>query len=179
VNAFSLLSEFGLIDAVHAELDDEQAVRRVVEEILRFGTPFPVKPLFVVKESTFGDLEVPAGSVLNVWFAAANRDEAVNGGAPQSDPNAFDPSRWPNRHVGLGHGRHYCLGAELARLETRILLQEGLRRLPGLYLDETRPFGRYAGIVDGVTEATFRFDQERAERIAEPARTEAAAAAAG
>jgi cytochrome P450 len=77
--------------------------------------------------------------------------------------------------VGLGHGRHYCLGAELARLETRILLQEGLRRLPGLYLDEAKPFGRYAGIVDGVTEATFRFDQERAEGIARPTRADAAA----
>jgi cytochrome P450 len=175
VNAFSLLSEFGLLDAVRAGLDDDQALRRVVEEILRFGTPFPVKPLFVIKDSTFGDLEVPAGSVLNVWFAAANRDEAVNGGVPQSDPNSFDPGRWPNRHVGLGHGRHYCLGAELARVETRILLQEGLRRLPGLSMDETKPFGRYAGIVDGVTEATFTFDQERAERIAEPARATAAA----
>ena len=176
VNAFSLLSEFGLIDAVRARLDDDQALHRVVEEILRFGTPFPVKPLFVIKDSTFGDLEVPAGSVLNAWFAAANRDEAVNGGAPQSDPNSFDPGRSPNRHVGLGHGRHYCLGAELARLETRILLQEGLRRLPGLSMDDTKPFGRYAGIVDGVTEATFTFDQERAERVAEPARVTAAAA---
>ncbi len=80
--------------------------------------------------------------------------------------------------MGLGHGKHYCLGAELARLETRILIQEGLRRLPGLRLDETKPFGRYAGIVDGVTEATFRFDQERAEGIAQPTRANAAAAAA-
>lgn len=178
VNAFSLLAEFGLLEAVRDDLEDEQALRRVVEEILRFGTPFPVKPLFVLKDSTFGDLVVPAGSVLNVWFAAANRDEAVNGGVPQSDPDAFDRGRWPNRHVGLGHGKHYCLGAELARLETRILLQEGLRRLPGLRLDETKPFGRYAGIVDGVTEATFRFDQERAEGIAQPTRANAAAAAA-
>ena len=177
VNAFSLLSEFGLIEAVRDELEDELALRRVVEEIHRFGTPFPVKPLFVVKDSTFGELSVPAGSVLNVWFAAANRDEAVNGGAAQSKPGVFDARRWPNRHMGLGHGKHYCLGAELARLETRILLQEGLRRLPGLYLEETKPFGRYAGIVDGVTEATFRFDQEQAERIGQPAGAQAAAGA--
>jgi cytochrome P450 len=72
-----------------------------------------------------------------------------------------------------------CLGAEFATLETRIVLQEGPRRLPGLWLDETKPFGRYGGIVDGVTEATFRFDQEQAERIAQPARAKAAAAAAG
>jgi cytochrome P450 len=164
VNGFSLLAEFGLLEDVHARLDDEQGMRRVVEEVLRYGTPFPVKPLFVVKDAPFGDLMVPADSVLNVWFAAANRDEAVNGGVEQSDPGVFDPARWPNRHIGLGHGKHYCLGAELARLETRILLQEGLRRLPGLRLDETKPFERYAGIVDGVTQAMFTFDQERAEQ---------------
>ncbi len=81
-------------------------------------------------------------------------------------PRRVRPGRWPNRHVGLGHGKHYCLGAELARLEIRVLLQEGLRRLPGLRLDEAKPFERYAGIVDGVTEAMFTFDQEQAEHVA-------------
>lgn len=154
VNGFSLLSEFGLLEDVHTRLDDEQGMRRVVEEVLRFGTPFPVKPLFVAKDATFGDLVVPAGSVLSVWS---------NGGVEQSDPGVLDPARWPNRHVT---GSTTASGAELARLETRILLQEGLRRLTDLRLDETKPFERYAGIVDGVTEAMFTFDQEPAEHVA-------------
>lgn len=165
-NAFSLLAEFGHLDHVRNNLDDQEALQRTVEETLRFGTPFPVKPLFVLKDTAFGHLEVPKGSVLNAWYVAANRDLAVNGGVQQSDPTVFDPKRSPNRHVGLGYGKHYCLGGDLARLETRILLQEALRRLPGLYMDESKPFKRYAGITDNVTEAYFGFDLEAAQRIA-------------
>ena len=124
-----------------------------------------MKPLYVRSDVRFGDLEVPAGSVLAVWFAAANRDEAVNGGRRQSDPFTFDPERWPNRHLALGWATHHCLGSELARLETKILLQEALRRLPGLRMDTSKPFRRIAGIVDSVTEAHFTFDQDEADRI--------------
>jgi cytochrome P450 len=126
-NAFTLLAEFELLDYAREVLDDKDALRALVEEVLRFGTPFPTKPLYVAKDTRFGDLEVPAGSVLQIWFSAANRDEAINGGAEQSSPMEFDPKRWPNRHVGLGWARHFCLGADLARLESRILLQEALR----------------------------------------------------
>jgi cytochrome P450 len=166
-NAFALLAEFGHLDRVRGDLNDQEALRTTVEEILRFGTPFPVKPLFVLKDVVFGELVVPKGSVLNTWYVAANRDLAVNGGVQQSDPVLFDPGRSPNRHMGLGYARHYCLGGDLARLETRIALEEVLRCLPGLRMDETMPFKRFAGIVDGVTEAHFRFDQQEAERIAQ------------
>ncbi|MCY4087695.1 MAG: cytochrome P450 [Actinomycetia bacterium] len=165
VNAFALLAEFDLLDYTRGVLDDDEAMRRLVEEILRFGTPFPMKPLYVRKDSRFGELDVPAGSVLTIWFSAANRDEAVNGGEPGADPNVFDPKRWPNKHIALGWAKHHCLGAELARLETRILIEEALRRLPGLRMDESKPFSRYAGLVDSVTEAYFTFDQEHAEQI--------------
>jgi cytochrome P450 len=170
VNAFSLLAEFDFLDYVRGVLDDHEAMRRLLEEVLRFGTPFPTKPLFVIAEVQFGALTVPAGSILQIWFAAADRDEAVNGDVEQSPPDVFDPRRWPNRHLGLGFAKHFCLGADLARLETRILLEEALRRLPGLSMDAEKPFSRFAGIVDGVTEAYFQFDQAEAERImaAEP-----------
>ena len=164
-NAFALLDEFDLLDYARSILDDQEALKNVVEEVLRFGTPFPVKPLFVLKDSQFGELMVPAGSVLSVWYVAANRDEAISGAVEQSDPSVFDPGRSPNRHLGLGFGKHFCLGGELARLETRILLEEAFRRLPELRMDQTRPFVRFAGIVDGVTEAHFTFDQDAAERV--------------
>lgn len=165
VNAFGLLWEFGKLDEVRAMAGDTEAMRGVVEEVLRFGSVFPTKPLYVLKDVTFGELTVPQGSVLYVWYAAANRDEAVNGGVAQSSPDVFDIRRSPNRHVGLGWGKHFCLGADLARLETRILLEEALRRLPGLELDPSKPFGRFAGIVDGVTEAHFRYDHRAALRV--------------
>lgn len=176
VNLFTVLAEFGLLDYARSVLDDEDALKKIVEEVLRFATPFPTKPLCVLKDSQFGDLTVPANSVVSIWYAAANRDEMVNGGTEQSDPNLFDPRRSPNRHVGLGWARHLCLGGDLARLESRILLQEALRRLPGLSMDENKPFVRFAGIVDGVTEASFTFDQEEAQRVT-PAGSEAVAAA--
>lgn len=65
----------------------------------------------------------------------------------------------------LGFGTHYCLGAELARLETKILLEEALTRLPGLQMNTSKPFRRIAGIVDAVTEAHFTFDQDGADRV--------------
>ena len=87
VNAFSLLAEFGELDYARSVLDDEDAMRRIVEEVLRFGTPFPTKPLFVLDDATVRRPHRPEGSVLHIWFAAANRDEAVASGVEQS-------SRW-------------------------------------------------------------------------------------
>lgn len=159
VNAFGLLSEFGYLDEVRDALDDTQTVERVVEEVLRFGTPFPVKAVFVLGDTDFSGFEIPRRSTLYLWYAAANRDPAVNGKVQQSDPSVFDPRRWPNRHLALGYGKHYCLGADLAKLEMRVLLEEGLRRLPGLQWDQTQPFNRCAGIVDVVTEAVFKFNR--------------------
>ena len=123
-----------------------------------------MKPLYVCKDQHFGDMKVPAEGVLTIWFSAANRDEAINGGVDQADPREFDPKRSPNKHFALGWAKHHCLGAGLARLETKILLEEALVRLPGLRWDDGRPFKRYAGLVDSVTEAHFTFDQEEAEK---------------
>jgi cytochrome P450 len=160
VNGFGLLAEFGLIGDVRDRLGDAEATRRTVEEILRFGTSFPALPVVVIKDAQFAGLTIPAGSVLRAWLAAANRDDAVNGGVDQSPPSVFDPARWPNRHLALGYGRHYCLGAELARLEVRIVLEEALPCFPNLRLDDAKPFTRRAGIIDAVTEAHCRFNAE-------------------
>ena len=162
---FSLLAEFEQLEYAQSIVDDAEAMHNLVEEILRFATAFPMKPLYVRKDEQFGELDVPAGSVLAIWFASANRDEAVNGGVSQSDPRTFDPTRSPNKHFALGWAKHHCLGAGLARLETQILIEETVRRLPGLRMDESKPFNRYAGLVDSVTEAHFLFDQEEAERV--------------
>jgi cytochrome P450 len=159
VNAFGLLGEFGLMEDVRRRLQDPEALRRAVEEILRFGTTFPALPVLVLKDASFGPLAVSQGDVLRAWLVAANRDIAVNGqNDDASPPGLFDLDRWPNRHLAFGYGRHYCLGAELARIEVRIALEEALTRLPTLRLDEDRPFRRKAGIIDAVSEAPFRFD---------------------
>jgi cytochrome P450 len=60
------------------------------------------------------------------WISSANRDEMQF-----LDPDRFDIRRSPNRHLAFGHGIHFCLGAPLARLETRIALTALLERFPG------------------------------------------------
>jgi cytochrome P450 len=59
---------------------------------------------------------IPRDEILAVWLVSANRDEAKF-----ADPDRFDIHRRPNQHVGFGHGIHFCLGAPLARLETRVV----------------------------------------------------------
>jgi cytochrome P450 family 142 subfamily A polypeptide 1 len=65
-------------------------------------------------------------------YLSGNRDDAVF-----DRPDAFDITRNPNRHLAFGgHGRHYCLGAQLARLELQVLFEEVLDRLPEIALTE-------------------------------------------
>jgi cytochrome P450 family 142 subfamily A polypeptide 1 len=60
-------------------------------------------------------------------YASANRDERAF-----YDPDVFDVSRTPNAHLAFGHAAHFCLGASLARVEIRVMLEEILRRLPDM-----------------------------------------------
>ena len=67
-----------------------------------------------------------------LWFVSGNRDAAVF-----TDPDRFDVGRKPNPHLGFGQGVHYCLGANLARLELKVLYQELLARFGSVTV--TRP----------------------------------------
>jgi len=71
--------------------------------------------------------EIRAGEKVTLWWASANRD-----GAEFADPDSFDSGRHPNRHVAFGHGPHFCLGARLARLEIRVLVEAMLDAVGGL-----------------------------------------------
>ena len=73
---------------------------------------------------------IPAGSMLWVMFGSANRDEREF-----DDPDTFDISRRAKRILSFGHGQHQCLGAHVARLEGRILIEEVLRRIPDYEVD--------------------------------------------
>jgi len=67
------------------------------------------------------------GDRVVIWNPSANRDEEVF-----NDPYRFDITRYPNDHIAFGYGEHFCLGANLARLEMRVMLEELMRRLPDL-----------------------------------------------
>lgn len=167
INAFSLLGEHNLLDEAREHQNDENWIKKMGEEVLRFGTPFAAGPSLAIKDVTLDSgLHIPANTMIRLWFSAANRDEHINGGNPNaSSPEIFDIHRWPNQHVTFGLGMHYCMGSQLARLETRIAFQTLLRYLPDLQFDTSKPFDRFAGIVDGVREAHFTFNQHKAEKM--------------
>ena len=81
-------------------------------------------------DTTLGDVELGAGEFVLLAYGAANRDEEVFG----DTAGVFDISRAPNPHVSFGFGEHFCIGASLARLEARILLEEVLARWPNYVL---------------------------------------------
>lgn len=77
---------------------------------------------------------VRAGEVVAAFAAAAHRDPARF-----ESPDVFDIHRTGNKHLGFGYGPHFCIGAELARLEARIALETLLRRFPDMHLDPAQP----------------------------------------
>jgi len=103
-----------------------------VEETLRFDPSVPVWRRVTTRPVTLGGVDLPAGAKLFLWLAAAGRDPAVFG-----QPDDFDLAR-PNAgdHLAFGKGIHYCLGASLGKLETRLAVQELTRRFPRLRLVE-------------------------------------------
>lgn len=166
-NTFCSLDEFGLLDEARAHLDDDQWLRHPGEEVLRLRCPFPSGLRTAVTDVTLDcGQTIPAGSTVQLWFSAANRDEAVNAGTTNArSPAVFDITRRPNRHVTFGFGVYRCQGAELARLEDRVALRIALAALPRLHMARDKPFVRHAGVDDGIDDVTFRFDQRAAMRL--------------
>ena len=112
---------------------DRALVPPVIEESLRFLTPFAAVARTTTKDVELDGTTVPADQMLLIWVAAANRDPAVF-----ADPNVFNPLRDPNPHLAFGRGIHFCIGAPLARLEGRVALDIVLDRFPVLRTIEGR-----------------------------------------
>jgi cytochrome P450 len=104
----------------HPELIDLAA-----EEFLRFDAPTQRGIRTARQDFRIGGRDIRKGEILHIIIGAANRD-------PEQfdDPDRLHISRSPNRHVSLGHGVHYCLGAALARLELRVAVASFLARFP-------------------------------------------------
>ena len=101
-----------------------------VEELLRYTSPVEMTPPRVALEDLeIAGTKIPRGDLLTVVVGSANRDETQF-----PDPDRLDLARDPNRHLSLGQGIHFCLGAPLARMEGRIALTTLFARMPGLRL---------------------------------------------
>ena len=97
-----------------------------VEEILRWATPIAAMSRTATRETVVDGKAIAAGDYVVMVYLSANRDEAVYG----DDAATFDISRAANSHMTFGIGEHFCLGASLARLETRVFFEELLARFP-------------------------------------------------
>jgi cytochrome P450 len=103
---------------------------QVVEEFVRYHPAFAYMRRTATRDAELAGQRVRAGDKLALWYVSGNRDETVF-----EDPQRFDVRRDPNAHQGFGGGgRHFCLGAGLARLELKLWIEETLRRFPDMEL---------------------------------------------
>jgi cytochrome P450 len=108
---------------LHALRKDFDMLPTAVEEMVRWTSPSPSKRRTAARDITLGGQSIEAGQKVQIWEGSANRDASVFDRADE-----FDLARKPNPHLGFGQGVHYCLGANLARLELRVLFEELLSR---------------------------------------------------
>jgi cholest-4-en-3-one 26-monooxygenase len=101
-----------------------------VEEILRWGCADQHFRRTATADTDIAGRAIRAGDKVVMWYISANRDEDVF-----ADPYSFSITRTPNDHISFGgRGPHYCLGAGLARIEMRVMLEEVLTRMPDISL---------------------------------------------
>jgi cytochrome P450 len=117
-------------DQRQALLDEPDLIPNAVEELLRYEPPSPVQARYVMRDVEYYGETVPEGSVMLFLNASANRDEREF-----EDPDRFDVRRRIDTHLTFGYGIHFCLGANLARLEGQIALDEVLKRFPTWEVD--------------------------------------------
>ncbi|MCP4908663.1 MAG: cytochrome P450, partial [bacterium] len=120
-------------DVLEEVAADQSLVPKLVEEIIRMESPFRFMPRTALQDTTIRGTTIPKGADLLIMIGAANRDEWRF-----ENPDEFDLHRDTSGHLGFGFGIHFCLGASLARLEVRVVLET----LVPLLLDrELRPGG--------------------------------------
>jgi cytochrome P450 len=124
---YGLLSDPEQLEALRA---DRGLMRAAIEEGLRWEAPLTGIARSATRDTIVDGVPVPAGSVVSVCIGAANRDPKR-----WSDPDRFDIRREPRQHMAFAFGSHTCIGMHLARMETTVVMNALLDRLPNLRLD--------------------------------------------
>jgi hypothetical protein len=104
---YTLLRHPEALEQLRAE---PELIRTTIEEVLRFESPVQATSRVVKEDMTFGGQELRAGQNIHVLLGSGNRDETQF-----AEPDTFNPTRHPNRHLTFAHGPHYCLGTSVAR----------------------------------------------------------------
>jgi len=137
--------------------DFEGVAPTAVEEIVRWASPVIYMRRTVTQDTVLDGTELAAGDKVALWYASGNRDEEVF-----EDPFRFRVTRSPNEHVGFGGpGPHFCLGANLARREIKLMFQQILTRLPDLEITGA-PERLASNFVHGIKRMPCRFSPGRA-----------------
>lgn len=99
--------------------DNRSDIPLGIEEVLRYRSPVQSTRRYVKEDSDVGGVRVQKGDMVFVYLGSANRDEKIF-----EKPEEFLPWRKENRHIAFGEGVHFCLGAPLARLEAKVVMEE-------------------------------------------------------
>src|SRR6266487_6525297 len=113
-----------------------------IEEVLRYASPVWRLVRTNKEEVTLAGVTIPKDEMIFTWLASANRDPRQF-----AEPERFDITRTPNRHVAFGHGIHFCIGAPLSRLEASIALPMMVEQLPDLHVVHDQPLELFEGRV--------------------------------
>ena len=133
-------------EQLQALVRDPSGIPTAVEEMLRWVSPIQNMARSAARDVELHGQRIEAGQKVLLLYPAANRDPAAF-----PDPHRFDARRAPNNHLAFGLGAHFCLGANLARLELRIFFEELLRRMPTLTLDgSAEPRRRPSNFICGI-----------------------------
>jgi cytochrome P450 len=117
----------GELERLRGVRNDRARMRLAVEEMVRWTSPLTHQLRTAEADAEIGGKRIRKGDWVVIWNNSANRDEAVF-----ADPYRFDGSRNPNPHLGFAYGPHFCIGANLARLEMRVLLELMLEHMTEL-----------------------------------------------
>jgi cytochrome P450 len=123
---------------------DHSLIPNAVEELLRFEPPSPVNARWTTREVRLHDVTIPKDSKVVLLTGSAGRDERK-----YPDPDRFDMRRKTDLHLTFGYGIHFCLGAALARMESRIGIEETLKRWREWDIDYPNAVPLYTSTVRG------------------------------
>jgi len=153
-NGMKLLIEHP--DQLQELVDNPALVESAVEEILRFEPAVHHFRRTATQETEIRGHKIRENDKIVMWYPSANRDEEIF-----DDPDTFDIHRNPNEHLSFGIGEHFCLGANLARLELNAIFDEIIPRLrnPQLIGPERRLRSNF---INGVKEMKVSFTPDKA-----------------